>query len=364
MPPQELDRIAAEGERDATAGSVAELGAVAQFPTVARAVEAVREFLGMDVAFASEFVGPQQELREVSGDAPSFALAPGGSLPVEMTLCHRILGGRLPNVLPDVQNDPRTADLFVTKAADIGAFASVPLSFSDGTVYGTLCVGSHEARPDLGYRELQFLHVFARLIADQLERERLQASKRDLELQAAAAQTLIAAVEARDAYTGEHSVAVVEHAVAVARRLVLTDDEVADVKHVALLHDIGKISTPDAILKKPGKLTADEWLIMREHPISSERLIRNVPGLEHLAPAIRAEHERWDGGGYPDGLRGEKIPVASRITLVCDAYHAMTSDRPYRKALAPAVARGEVEAGAGSQFCPRAAAALLAVLAS
>jgi response regulator RpfG family c-di-GMP phosphodiesterase len=347
---------------DVAAESLGDLGALAQSPTIARALDAVREFLDMEVAYTSEIVDDRQALRELSGDRESFHLVDGGALPLEETYCHRVMTGRLPNLLHDVQNDPRTADMLVTRIANVGAFATVPLTFSDGTVHGTLCAASHDAKPSLGYRELQFLHVFARLIADQIERDRLLASKRDLELQAAAAQTLIAAVEARDAYTGEHSQAVVEHAAAVARRLVLSADEIADVKHVALLHDIGKISIPDAILRKPGKLTAEEWEVMREHPVLSERLIRNVPGLEHLAPAIRGEHERWDGSGYPDGLVGEEIPVASRITLVCDAYHAMTSDRPYRRALAQDVAHAEVLAGAGTQFCPRAAAALIEVL--
>ena len=174
--------------------------------------------------------------------------------------------------------------------------------------------------------------------------------------------TLIAAVEARDAYTGEHSACVVEHAVAVARHLGLDDDAVAEVEQVALLHDIGKLAVPDTILRKPGPLDEEEWAIMRTHPISSDELIRNVPGLAHLAPAIRAEHERWDGGGYPDGLAGERIPLSSRITLVCDAYHAMTSDRPYRRALPETEARAQIRAGAGSQFCPTAAAALLEIL--
>ena len=341
---------------------LAELSSLAQSPTVERAVDAVREFLDMEVAFATELNDDALKLTALGGDGSSFHLTEGGALPFEVTYCKRILAGRLPNLLPDVRNDPRTADMLVTQAGNIGAWASVPLCFSDGSVHGTLCAASHDAKPELGYRELQFLHVFARLVADALEREQLQAAKRDLEMQNAAVKTLIAAVEARDAYTGEHSQAVVEHAVAVARKLGLADDQVADIRHVALLHDIGKISTPDAILNKPGKLTPAEWEVMRQHPISSERLIRNVPGLDHLAAAIRAEHERWDGGGYPDGLRGDDIPLLSRITLVCDAYHAMTSDRPYRSALDPAVARAEIEGGMGTQFCPSAARALLEVL--
>jgi HD-GYP domain-containing protein (c-di-GMP phosphodiesterase class II) len=108
-----------------------------------------------------------------------------------------------------------------------------------------------------------------------------------------------------------------------------------------MLHDIGKIAIPDAILQKRGPLTDEEWKIMRTHPISSERLIRNVPGLAHLAPAIRGEHERWDGHGYPDGLAGDHISLASRITFVCDAYNAMTTDRPYRHALPAAQAQAE-----------------------
>ena len=102
--------------------------------------------------------------------------------------------------------------------------------------------------------------------------------------------------------------------------------------------------------------------MMREHPERGERLIRNTPGLEHLAAAIRAEHERWDGSGYPDGLIAEEIPVASRIVFVCDAYQAMVSDRPYRGALSEQAARAEIEGGSGTQFWPKAVAALLEIL--
>ena len=338
------------------------LGKVAQRPSIERGLEAVREFLGMEVACATEFVDGHQVFRTMRGDGQSFGVHEGLEMPLEQTCCARVLAGRLPNLIPDVPADERAASVPITAEADVGAFASVPITFSDGELYGTLCAASHEAKASLGYRELQFLHVFARMIADQLERERLREATRELELQAAAARTLIAAVEARDTYTGEHSQAVVEHAVAVARRLSLSEREVAEVEQVALLHDIGKIAIPDAILTKPGPLTDEEWAIMRTHPVASRRLIANVPELSHLAEAIRAEHERWDGTGYPEGLRGEAIPLASRITLVCDAYHAMVSDRPYRSALDPSAARCEIEVGIGTQFCPRSAGALLEVL--
>jgi HD-GYP domain-containing protein (c-di-GMP phosphodiesterase class II) len=127
------------------------------------------------------------------------------------------------------------------------------------------------------------------------------------------------------------------------------------------LHDIGKIAIPDAILNKDGPLTDSEWTVMRTHPVRSAALVSAVPGLAHLAAAVRAEHERWDGKGYPDGLKGQQIPLASRITFVCDAYHAMTSDRPYRAALFTAQARAEIADGSGSQFCPDTAQAFLEI---
>jgi HD-GYP domain-containing protein (c-di-GMP phosphodiesterase class II) len=155
---------------------------------------------------------------------------------------------------------------------------------------------------------------------------------------------------------------VVDHAVAVARRCGLSEAEVTNVKHVALLHDIGKLSVPDAILTKAGALTDQEWAIMRRHPIHSESMISDVPELRHLAPMVRAEHERWDGNGYPDGLAGEAIPRESRIAFICDAYHAMTSDRPYRRALPIAAARAEIATNLGRQFCPTAGTAFLALI--
>jgi putative nucleotidyltransferase with HDIG domain len=250
-----------------------------------------------------------------------------------------------------------------SEAADIGAFATVPITLSDGQLYGTLCAASHPAQPSLEFRDLQFLHVFARIVADQIERARQQERGRTLELRASATSTLLAAIGARDGYTGAHSQAVLNLAVGVAERLGLDEHAIDHVRQAALLHDIGKIAIPDAILNKPGPLTSEEWEVMRTHPIASEQIVRSAGGLQELAPVLRAEHERWDGSGYPDGLSGEQIPLASRITFVCDAYHAMTSDRPYRSALSVDVARKQIADGAGTQFCPDSAHALLAVLA-
>ncbi len=333
-------------------------------------MEAVRELLGMEVAYATEFTETEGILTHLSGESDSFQISEGMAIPLEETYCQRVLDGRLPNLIPDVRGDDRAASLPITEASDVGAFASVPVVFSDGRFYGTLCAGSHDPKPDLGYRELRFLHVLARLVADVLEREQLQLRTNDLEqtahrleVESTASSALLAAVQARDSYTADHSRAVVDSAEAVARRLALDEVAIAVVRHVALLHDIGKIAVPDAVLRKTGPLTDSEWETMRLHPVQSGEMVAAVPGLSHLAPMVRAEHERWDGTGYPDGLAGEEIPLASRITLVCDAYHAMTSDRPYRRALSDEAARAEVLAGLGTQFCPTAGRALLDTLA-
>ena len=291
-------------------------------------------------------------------------------MPLEQTYCQRVLDGRLPNLIPDVRGDDRAASLPITEASDVGAFASVPVVFSDGRFYGTLCAGSHDPKPDLGYRELRFLHVLARLVADVLEREELQLRTNDLEqtahrleVESTASSALLTAVQARDSYTADHSRAVVDAAEAVARRLAL--DEVANRRRASRgaparhRQDRGSRRGAAEAGTAHGLGVGDDAL----HPVQSAEMVAAVPGLSHLAPMVRAEHERWDGTGYPDGLAGEEIPLASRITLVCDAYHAMTSDRPYRRALSDEAARAEVLAGLGTQFCPTAGRALLDTLA-
>jgi diguanylate cyclase (GGDEF)-like protein/putative nucleotidyltransferase with HDIG domain len=167
-----------------------------------------------------------------------------------------------------------------------------------------------------------------------------------------AMEALAVALLERDRYTGEHSKAVIEMAGAVARELGLTGTEVERVKSAALLHDIGKVAIPDEILHKPGPLSADEWKLMRQHPVIGERILRVLPGLGAVARIVRHEHERWDGGGYPDGLTGEQIPLGSRVILAADTYHAITTDRPYRRARSHQHAIDELVRCTGSQFDP------------
>jgi diguanylate cyclase (GGDEF)-like protein len=172
-------------------------------------------------------------------------------------------------------------------------------------------------------------------------------------------EALSTALLERDRYTGEHSECVVELAREVARAIGISETDVERIAAAALVHDVGKVAIPDRVLHKPAPLDDEEWLLMRDHPVIGERILRTIPGMGAVARIVRHEHERFDGRGYPDGLAGEDIPIGSRVILACDAYHAMTSDRPYRTAMAHDDAIAELVRAAGTQFDPRVVAALL-----
>jgi HD-GYP domain-containing protein (c-di-GMP phosphodiesterase class II) len=173
---------------------------------------------------------------------------------------------------------------------------------------------------------------------------------------------LASALGARDRYTGDHSESVVDLATRVGEGLALDGERIGVLRTAALLHDIGKVGVPDQVLHKAGPLDEGEWKLMREHPVIGERIIRAIPGLGAVARIVRHEHERWDGGGYPDGIAFEEIPVEARIILACDAYHAMTSDRPYREAMSHQEAIAELTRNAGTQFDPTVVEVLVGLL--
>jgi HD-GYP domain-containing protein (c-di-GMP phosphodiesterase class II) len=169
-------------------------------------------------------------------------------------------------------------------------------------------------------------------------------------------------VEADDGYTGEHSRDVVALTLAVADELGLSERERRDAEFAALLHDVGKIRIPNDIINKPGKLTDEEWELMKQHTIEGERLLHRVGGLlGEIGRIVRSCHERHDGAGYPDGLVGDEIPLVARIVAACDAYNAMTTDRSYRKALSRDDAVAELRRSSGTQFHPDVVEALVAV---
>jgi hypothetical protein len=178
----------------------------------------------------------------------------------------------------------------------------------------------------------------------------------------AGTQALLAALSARGLYDARRAHEMVSLATGVAREMGLSRESIDLVSHVALLHDVGKIGMPDSLLHKAGELDERERQLLCEHTSVGAQIVGSLPGLSPAAPPIRAKHERWDGGGYPDGLAGEEIPVASRIVFVCEAFQAMLADRPYRRALSREVALKVLEFNAGSQFCPHTVSAMLAVM--
>lgn len=166
------------------------------------------------------------------------------------------------------------------------------------------------------------------------------------------AHALLTMLGQRDSQTCCHSKATGEWARRLCTSLGLGKDQTEFIELCAILHDIGKISTPDEILFKPGSLTSAEWQVMREHAAAGQRILDQIPSLARCASIVRAHHERWDGLGYPDGLATESIPFEARVVAVADAFHAMISDRPYRKAIAPRRALEILESGRGSQWDP------------
>jgi diguanylate cyclase (GGDEF)-like protein/putative nucleotidyltransferase with HDIG domain len=163
-------------------------------------------------------------------------------------------------------------------------------------------------------------------------------------------QGLVIAVDTKDRYTKRHSEDVARYATFLARRLGLDDDLQQTIQLAGLLHDIGKIGIPDVILRKPSKLTADEYGMFQQHVVLGDAIVRDVPNVELVRSGIRTHHERWDGKGYIDGLEGEGIPFVGRILAVADAFSAMTTTRPYRKALSVAEALRRLEDAAGTQL--------------
>jgi len=174
-------------------------------------------------------------------------------------------------------------------------------------------------------------------------------------------QALVTALDFRDNETQGHSYRVVQYAVLVAEALQVTEEELIWIRRGAILHDVGKIGIADSVLRKPGKLDPAEWDEMRKHPEMGYRMLRRIRFLEPALDIVLCHQERFDGSGYPRGLKGERIPLGARIFAVVDTFDAMTSDRPYRSALSIEAARDEIRAWSGRQFDPRVVEAFLRI---
>lgn len=234
----------------------------------------------------------------------------------------------------------------------------VPLEHQEETL-GALYVDTRGTTNAFSHSDLELMVALARAAAIAIRNAQYLA-----EVEKAFHNTLIVlanAIELRDHYTVGHTWRVTHFAVEVARKLGWDEDKLRECEMGGILHDVGKIGIPDAILGKPGGLTDEEFAMMKVHPERGARMLQDVPSLVPLIPYALYHHERWDGAGYPFGLAGENIPIEGRVIAVADTYDAMTSNRPYRKGMAPEVAIEEIQRKSGIQFDP---ACVLAIVES
>lgn len=225
----------------------------------------------------------------------------------------------------------------------------VPL-YAHGKIRGVMSIGLSEGQREISGEDLQMIQNLATQMAVAIENAELNERMERTYLETVAA--LATAVEARDKYTRGHSRRVTEFAVEIARRMDLAEEFIKDLESAALLHDIGKIGIPDYILHNRGALPADGLKFILEHPIGGENILKPVGSLGRLCPIVRHHHEKFNGEGYPDRLKGEEIPLAARILSVADSFDAMISDRAYKPTRTKAEAMEELERCKGVQFDP------------
>jgi diguanylate cyclase (GGDEF)-like protein/putative nucleotidyltransferase with HDIG domain len=296
-------------------------------------------------------------LRPVAGAGPLVREMTGFATweqPVDGGVNGRAVSTGEPALVRDTSLDP---DFIGTDVpVDSGSELAVPIRVG-GEVWGVLNL-EHLDTNAFGTDDVMFADVVSRHTGAALERARLANELENTFMTTLAA--LSDALEHKDAYTAEHAREVEQLAERVGARLGLTGDELRTVRYAALLHDIGKIGIPGEILSKPGKLTEEEFELIKEHTVIGARMLERIPFFEHVHPLVRSAHERWDGRGYPDGLAANEIPLGARIICACDAFHAMISDRPYRSALAPVDAIAELRRHSGRQFDPAVVDAVVA----
>ncbi|MDD5686349.1 MAG: GAF domain-containing protein [Elusimicrobia bacterium] len=263
-----------------------------------------------------------------------------------------------PILVEDVKTDPR-----FFKAENVRypsrSFISVPLKIKN-KVIGVLNVNREKEGEKFNENDLRLLQLLAGQAATTIENIELYQSLQRLYFETM--QTLAKAIDAKDSYTREHVDRSGYFAKLVAKEIHLPESMIKHIEYAAMMHDIGKIGVKEEILLKTSKLTDSEREEIKKHPLIGERIIAPIEFLAPIAPLILYHHEWFNGSGYAEGLVGEEIPIGARIVAVIDAYDAMTSDRPYRKALPQEIAIAELKKGAGSQFDPKIVSAFLRII--
>lgn len=309
--------------------------------TVLGVVHAERAFLVLVDA-------PTGELRPALSRAPSGAPS-GDALPMSRPIVRECVERGVAVLSPDLTAEERPREGAEPAAGPVRSVLCVPLSVG-AEVLGAVYVDAAADPAPFGEDDLELLTAIARQAGLALHRTQLIDGLERLFL--GAIETLVATVEAKDIYTYGHSARVSKRARLTAERLGRPHEEVEQIKIAGLLHDIGKIGIPESILRKPDRLTEEEWAYVRSHPQIGETIIRQM-GSERLTEVerlVRHHHERLDGKGYPDGLAGDAIPFGARVLAVADSYDAMTSNRPYRTPFSSDDAAAELRRCVGQQF--------------
>lgn len=277
-----------------------------------------------------------------------FTQTPTAS-PADDGIAGRVFTTGRPYITREFRPDPTTSELARLQIPEGWGGAVVPIRAGSEIigVFNLAVPLPREIQPS----EVHLLTTIAEIAGNAFHRMRLHESLEESYLGTVLA--LANALDARDAYTNGHSEQLAKLAIAIAQQLGMAAEDLEALRYAARLHDIGKIGVPDSILRKPAALSEDEWNVMRRHPVTGAEIIQPVRRLRPAAPLVRHHHERFDGTGYPDGLRGEAIPLGARVLAVVDAFSAMTDDRVYRKARPRVEVLSELQRCAGTQFDPK-----------
>ncbi|MEN8149721.1 MAG: HD domain-containing phosphohydrolase [Planctomycetota bacterium] len=312
------------------------------------ATQLIRDKVGVSAAAALMLEGAGTEFTGRGVRGLAGGLTDGDRIPHSDGIAGHALLDRRPVLVPDASRDPRLSPEELATFGS-GSLLAVPV-VSKESVLGVLMVSRETTREALGDAERDLLGLIGMDLAVALDNVRLFKENEQTYIEILA--MLVESMEARDLYLRRHSERVMMKARVVAKALNLSPFEQEILETGARLHDIGKVGIPDDILKKPGRLTDEEMDEMRSHPVIGDRIVQPHGKLKLAKPIIRHHHEHWDGGGYPDGLAGEEIPLHAQIVTIVDAFDALTSDRSYRGAMSREKALSIIENDKGTHFGP------------
>lgn len=279
---------------------------------------------------------------------------------ISRTIVHEVMKKGVSALTSDASVDERFKEGASIVSSGIRSVICVPLQAQD-QILGALYADTRQAANAFGEADLELMAAIGNQAGVAIHRAQLLSELENLFF--GSIRTLVAAIDAKDRYTHGHSERVTTFALKMAKAMDLGEEEREQIQLAGLLHDVGKIGVPEAVLNKPGDLTDEEWAAVKRHPVDGAEIIANIhaKNIDKIAAAVRHHHERWDGSGYPDGLKEEQAPLASRVLAVADSFDAMTSDRPYRKGFSADQAAEVVSECAGTQFDPSIAGIFLRI---